>query len=246
MEFTAGKLQCQNPARTPDFDKRRTYMPDWIPQKDAAFDAHYGNYCRIVNQKTGGSAPEWTHIPAARITGLNDGYAAWFTAYDKLNQSHTHGDVAAKDRARDGGKRTLRAFNNDFILYSTLVSRQDKVDMGNRLRKSPSPILDPGTRPEFSIVLVDIRRLGLHFRDQGSESKAKPYGIAGALIFWAVLDHPPAGIEELTNSFLATRTPAILEFSEQERGKTVYIAMRWQNRKGRVGPASEIQSAIVP
>jgi hypothetical protein len=56
----------------------------------------------------------------------------------------------------------------------------------------------------------------------------------------------PSGIAELTNSVLATRTPHILEFTELDRGKTVYIAMRWQNKKGHKGPPSEIQSAIIP
>jgi hypothetical protein len=68
----------------------------------------------------------------------------------------------------------------------------------------------------------------------------------GAVIFWAVLDHVPSGIEELVNSVLATRTPHILEFTGKDRGKTVYIALRWQNTKGRMGPPSGIQSAIVP
>jgi hypothetical protein len=45
---------------------------------------------------------------------------------------------------------------------------------------------------------------------------------------------------------LATRTPHILEFTEEERGKTVYVAICWQNEKGEKGPWSEIESAIVP
>jgi hypothetical protein len=154
--------------------------------------------------------------------------------------------VLAKNEAKAAGKHILRVFNNEFILYSTLVSDQDKVDMGNHIHNPPSPIPDPHTRPEFSIKILDIMRLAIHFWDQGSSSKAKPYGIDGAVIYWAILDHAPLGIEELTNSVLATRTPYTLEFTEQDRGKTVYIAMRWQNEKGRKGPPSEIQSAIIP
>jgi hypothetical protein len=219
---------------------------DWIPHEDTAFDAHYKKYCRIVNQKTSGSPPEWAHIPAARVTDLNTGYADWHTACGKLRTAHTSGDVLAKNKAKEAGMRILRTFNNEFILYSTLVSEQDKVDLGNHPHNPPSPIPDPPTRPEFYLKILDIMRLAIHFWDQGSVSKAKPYGIAGAVIYWAILDHVPSGIGELTNSALATRTPYILEFTEQQRGKTVYIALRWQNTKGRTGPASEIQSAIVP
>jgi hypothetical protein len=38
----------------------------------------------------------------------------------------------------------------------------------------------------------------------------------------------------------------LVDFHEQERGKTVYIAIQWQNEKGEKGPFSAIQSAIVP
>ncbi|MDR1211523.1 MAG: hypothetical protein LBK40_04745 [Spirochaetaceae bacterium] len=219
---------------------------DWIPDSDKAFDAHYDNYRRIVNQKTSGSPPEWTHIPAPRITGLNSGYEDWDAAYSKLGHDHSSADVWAKNQAKEDGRHILRTFNNEFILYSSLVSEADKIALGNKPRNQSSPIQDPPTRPEFFIKLVDIMRLAIHFRDLGSGSKAKPYGIAGALIYWAVLDHVPSGLAELTNVVLATRTPHILAFAGLDRGKTVYIAMRWQNTKGRIGPPSEIQSAIIP
>jgi hypothetical protein len=219
---------------------------DWIPDEDAAFDALYKNYCRIVHQKTSDTPPEWTHIPAGRVTDLNDGYAAWYAAWGKIKGAHVQSDIWAKNHAKDEGKHILRVFNNEFIVNSTVVSEQDKQDLGNHPRNPPSPIPDPPTRPEFYIKILDIMRLAIHFWDQGSSTKARPYGMDGAVIYWAILDHAPSGIGELTNSVLATRTPHILEFTEQDRGKTVYIAMRWQNEKGRKGPPSEIQWAIIP
>jgi hypothetical protein len=90
--------------------------------------------------------------------------------------------------------------------------------------------------------VLDVRRLKVHFRDLDSESKARPYGTNGAVIFYAVLDAPA----DLTHSVPATRTPHILEFTGQERGRTVYLAICRQNEKGEKGPPSEIESAIVP
>jgi hypothetical protein len=219
---------------------------DWVPDADAAFDALYEKYCRVVNLRTAGPTPAWPHVPPERVTELNDGFAGWHTAYERHKASGAHRDAVAKKLARTAGERVLRLFNKEFILNSTLVSGQDKVDMGNRPRRPRAPVADPHTRPEFFLALVDIRRLGVHFWDQDRESKARPYGVIGALICWAVLDHPPAGIGELTNAVLATRTPHTLEFTDAERGKTVYIALRWQNGKGRLGPWSGIQSAIIP
>jgi hypothetical protein len=114
-------------------------MPDWVPQGDAEFDGHYKKYCQIVNQKTGGAAPEWTHIPVARVKELNDGYAGWDTAFSKLSDPHTHGDILAKNNAKAEGTRIWRNFNNEFILYSSLVSERDKVDLGNKPHNPPAP-----------------------------------------------------------------------------------------------------------
>ncbi|MDR1307009.1 MAG: hypothetical protein LBK74_05505 [Treponema sp.] len=65
--------------------------------------------------------------------------------------------LLAKNEAKEAGKHTLRTFNNEFILYSTLVSDQDKVDLGNHPHNPPSPIPDPLTWPEFIIKLLGIR-----------------------------------------------------------------------------------------
>jgi hypothetical protein len=111
---------------------------------------------------------------------------------------------------------------------------------------TPTTIPVPKTRPELDIDVLDFRRLKVLFHDMGSKSNAKPYGVNGAVIVYAVLDAPPADVSALTRSVLATRTPHILEFTEEERGKTVYVAICWQNEKGEKGPWSEIESAIVP
>jgi hypothetical protein len=92
----------------------------------------------------------------------------------------------------------------------------------------------------------DFRRLKVLFHDMGSDSKAKSYDVNGAVVAYAVLDAPPVDPTVLTRTALTTRTPHILEFTEEERGKTVYVAICWQNEKGEKGLWSEIESAIVP
>jgi hypothetical protein len=37
-----------------------------------------------------------------------------------------------------------------------------------------------------------------------------------------------------------------MEFEEDERGKTLYIALCWQNEKGQRGPWSNVQTTIIP
>jgi hypothetical protein len=45
---------------------------------------------------------------------------------------------------------------------------------------------------------------------------------------------------------MASKTPHSLQFREDERGKTVYIAASWQNERGNIGQWSEMLSAVIP
>ena len=63
---------------------------------------------------------------------------------------------------------------------------------------------------------------------------------------WGILDEPPKDLHDLNRQSVASRTPYTLSFTEAERGKTVYIALAWQNNRGNIGPWSEIQSAVIP
>jgi len=38
----------------------------------------------------------------------------------------------------------------------------------------------------------------------------------------------------------------VLKFSKEDKGKTAYFSMAWQNARGMLGPWSEIQSMVVP
>ena len=99
---------------------------------------------------------------------------------------------------------------------------------------------------EFEIKLRGIRELEIRFWIKGASHRAKPDGYDGAVIIWDVLGAKPARPDELNRHTLASRTPHILRFDETERGKTVYIALAWQNDRGYIGQWSEIESAIVP
>jgi hypothetical protein len=155
--------------------------------------------------------------------------------------------VAAKNDAKAAGTKIIRAFTNEFIRYSTAVSVEDKRSLGVHIPDpTPTPIPDPKTRPEFGLRVADIRKIRGDFRDQGSESKARPYGMDGAVVSFAVADAAVTSTGGLTRSFLATRTPFTLEFTDEERGKIVSVALQWQNEKGRKGGFSEIQSTIIP
>jgi hypothetical protein len=218
---------------------------DFIPEKEAAFNDFFKFLVLYVDGKTAGETPEWP-FPADALDALHAALDAWETAYQKTLVPHIPAFTQEKRRVRKRSEKTLREFVNRFLRYSP-VTAEDRAIMGiPEHDDTRSDIPAPETRPEFNIVVKDICQLKVPFRDQGSSRKARPYGMNGAVISWDVLDAPPATASLLRKTVLATRTPHIFTFSEEDRGKTVYFAMQWQNEKGARGPFSEIQSAVIP
>ncbi|MDR0600846.1 MAG: hypothetical protein LBG42_00555 [Treponema sp.] len=222
-------------------------MASSIPTNFEKFDEYYKNYCQIVTARTSGASPAWTHIPAARVTELNGGYAAWYTAWTAYIADKTKVKLTMAKASLKAGAKIIEEFSNEFIRYSRAVSGEDCLLLGvHRKDPVPSPIPDPATRPVFILRVVNFRKIRVDFRDEGSERKAKPYGMDGTVILWVVMDRAAVIIKELTLSVLATRTPFYLEFAEEDRGKILSVAMQWQNKKGKKGSPTGIQSVVIP
>jgi hypothetical protein len=128
-----------------------------------------------------------------------------------------------------------------------LVSDDDRRSMGIAIRDTTrTPVKPPKTYPEFIVDSSMIRCLTISFWDLGSKSKAKPQGVHGAEIRWAILDKAPLTIDELVHSNFDTSSPFELTFDDTERGKSVYFCLRWESTRGDKGPWSEIVMAIIP
>jgi hypothetical protein len=217
-------------------------IADYIPKKDAELVAWSENFGKQVAD----NGWAWG-IPTEEVTGLQTAVTT-FSSLQKQADSpaKTSVIIAEKNAARSILIERIRALVN-FRLRNPVITDAQRIAMGLHVRDTTQTTIQvPNTRPELDIDVVDFRRLKVLFRDMGSKSKAKPYGVIGAVIAFATLDVPPANPSALTRTVLATRTPHTLEFTEEERGKTVYIAICWQNEKGQRGPWSEIESAIVP
>jgi hypothetical protein len=224
-----------------------SHKQDPVPQSDGSYDRYLKNIVQYVAEQCGGASPRWTHIPQAARTAQAEDYAAWYTAWAVTFKPHTPQETAEKNRQKARTKKNLRAFIKAYLRYHPAVTNEDRDNMGiPNDDPTRSPVPPPETRPDFDIVVKDIRTLSLPFHDQGTESRAIPYGFDGAVVRWVVMDRPATSVKELTESHLATRSPFTLVFTDEERGKIVSIAMQWQNKKGQKGKPSEIQSTIVP
>jgi hypothetical protein len=235
---------------------------DWIPRPDPEFDAFFKKYCQMVSQNTSGSSPVWSHIPADRVTELNTAYADWYTAWSKLKQAHTSGDVEAKDEAREEGQDILRAFNSQYILYAREVTDAQRRDIGCPVHStSRTPIPRPYAQAEADIVylgrhLLALAKIRAVAGTMSDEEAAAEFGVR---IFWGILGPAtgkdkfrltavPLTGDDLPHSTFTHRKKYIFDF-DGESGNTVYFCLRYENQKGGKdgeGPFGPIFSAIIP
>jgi hypothetical protein len=219
---------------------------DYIPKNDGEFNAWFKNLNLYVGGKVSGSTPEWKHIPQEDSDALNAAYLDWYTFYAPMLKPHTKAETMAKNEARKRAEKVIRPFVKQYLHFKPVTSA-DRINMGipvhDDIRTSHGV---PTELVEFFFKLKGIRSIEVHFKVLGAANKAKPYMYDGAVIIWDVLDKPPAQPDDLNRHTLASRTPHTLSFKETERGKTVYVALCWQNEKAQLGPWSEIQSAVIP
>jgi hypothetical protein len=216
---------------------------DYIPQSDGAFLEWSKTLVTYV-------AAHLTafNVPQNALTHIQTELAAYETAYNAAqNPNRGKVDVLTKNEARDALKASLRTFVKAYLTYNPTVSDADKEDMGLPLHdniRTPTP--PPSTIPEAEIDSSIIRQLTIHFKDNGSEKRGKPRGVHGIELRWSLLEAPPASVEDLKNSAFDTASPYTFTFNESQRGKRIFLCLRWENAKGEKGPWSEIYNAIIP
>jgi hypothetical protein len=157
--------------------------------------------------------------------------------------------TAALNDAQKAFEPPYRQLYVGLLKVNPSVTDEDLIAMGMPARRSGAHVRAaiPASYPDYTLGTSIIRRISISFRDHESGSKAKPRGVAGAVIRWGVLEAPPIdGVESLQNSALDTASPYTLTFSEQQRGKMVYVCLAWQNTKGEMGPWGKIENAIIP
>ena len=220
----------------------------FIPGPGTACDTFFKNICQYVTMMCEGETPQWTHIPPAERTALFAAYTDWNAAYMPTLVPHIPAVTAARDAAWKRSRKVLSRFIKVWFRgFPDIVTEAHLKNMGiPPIDSTHTPIGRPATRPVFRIVVKNTRLLSIPFQDEEGESKGIPYGMSGAVIARGILDAPPVEADGLPHTELATASPHPLRFKEEDRGKTVYIAMCWQNESGVRGDFTEIQSAIVP
>ncbi|MDR2537443.1 MAG: hypothetical protein LBC46_03960 [Treponema sp.] len=218
-------------------------MADYIPGKSVEFLEWVENFSDLCNA----NLTKW-NLQTTEVTNLNAVVAEYVGIYaTATGPNASKADVLLKNKKQAALKEIVRIFKRRNIDPNPAVSDPDRERLRLPIYDTKlTPVPAPSTAPEFEFTYPGARRIDLHFKDFGSNSKAKPKGVAGAVICYEIRDTAPANQEQLLHSVFTGRTPYHFEFKEEDRGKKLYVALFWQNGKGEQGPWSEIQVAIIP
>jgi hypothetical protein len=225
---------------------------DWLPKNhEDLFDQLQQIWTYISEQENrmrmglDGKVSSWLDTEFANdLYAFTSAFEAW---KDKSNRTPR---ITQRLKETEVKMRpTYRILYTGFLKENPFVTNEDLNAMGLPLRlegRHPEPVPIPLSVPSATIEPGSAGVLIIHFRDGDSKSRAKPKGIHGVEILWAILDEVPKDWSLLTNRSFDTRTPLRLSFDGLQRGKSFYCTLRWENTRGEKGPWSDILFAIIP
>jgi hypothetical protein len=231
-----------------------THKRDWLPQNhEALYDkaTQTWGYLSVPERRNrlgfGADTPPGHWLDEyfyPKWREFDTAFQDWRDPSERTKSKH----VQLKDMEKVF-KAAYRNLYTGFLKGSPLVTDEDLVSMGLPKRSSgrthaPVPTTHPGAYVDTPVS----GRVIIHFYNrEGRHKKAKPAGVHGARIHWAVFDAPATvPLEELVHSSFSTRTPCTLEFSGDQRGKRLYFALCWENTRGAKGPFGEVINTIIP
>lgn len=215
---------------------------DYIPHKEADLFRWVQDFTYALAK----NGARWQIPPAetAALVDKRDVFNDYFN--EMISSERTKTLTAKKNEAKKELVAAIRAMVR-FRFNNPAITDTDRVIAGlpprDRVRTPHESVEE---RVDFTLELRGVREILVDFWIFGETHKAKPQGYDGAVVIWDVLGTPPERPESLTRHTMASRTPYAIEFDETERGKTVYVALAWQNERGLTGQWSVIKSAVIP
>jgi hypothetical protein len=154
-------------------------------------------------------------------------------------------------RAKNLKKKQLFKLEEVFV-RNNLQNNDLMTDIGREELRipihdtTPSQHADPDSVPDLEVETPHPRTVLMRFRAVNAARWGKPGNVHGMEGMWVLSGTPPTKIEDLLHSVFSTRSPLEMVFDEDQRGKRMYFAVRWENGVGKKGPWSEIFSVIIP
>jgi hypothetical protein len=218
-------------------------MADFIPGPDR----HFGDWCKNLAGQIVAHQTLWD-LPAAQTTTLKSHIDSFLVLLEKAESPEaTKGDILLKNSKRIELTKEIREFKNKYIDPNDAIGVMERELLELPVLdpvRTPKPT--PDTAPECEVSYPGPRRLYIKIRRPGAHTWGRDPNAAGAVIVYDFCDEPPLNHSKFTNSLFASKAHFSFEFSEEDRGKTLYFAICWQGGKGDKGPWSDLGKAIIP
>jgi hypothetical protein len=181
-------------------------------------------------------------IPAPLVTDNTAKLAAYTAAYH-VAETPNAGKIDREDRKekREDLTKNMRKIKNAYLDADPLdaVTPEILMDFGLSPKDTiRTEVPDPTEVVPFTLESGEYLHVIV-------KHPIRPPRYNGAVAFYKVGGSPPETVKDLTSSKLLTRTKETLVFDETQLGQTLYIALLWENEKGRLGPPSPIQSHVI-
>ena len=219
-------------------------MADYIPKGINEFYVWQGNFHTRVSEKLTSFK-----IDAEKLIPVTEAQSKYELAFKQSSNpdATNRSDRVERNKRTAEYKAQIRAFVNESIRYNSDVTDYDRKYLGLTIPSGTRvPASVPTTIPEANVDFSQRLQHTLYFRDQNATSKAKPKGVHGCEIWYKVGGEAPVSVSELTYVDTDTRSPFVIKFDGEDRGKIVYYWLRWVNSRNEVGPWSKpVSGAIV-
>ncbi|MDR2121144.1 MAG: hypothetical protein LBP64_09790 [Tannerella sp.] len=227
---------------------------DWIPKKHEALynmALQTWSYLSIpenhIRMGFIADSPGWTWVTTVFVPALNTEKKA----FEEWENPATRTTVITSKLA-EAEKMFIpiyRMLYTGFLKSCPLVTDDDLIAMGlpqrqRKHKRASIPQKSPGAATDTS----HIRRVKVHFYSADSAHKrGKPHGVRGAEMRWGIFDSAHGiSFDRLDRASFGIRTPFVIDFLDEQRGKVFCFCIRWENTRGEKGPFGPMLSTIIP
>jgi hypothetical protein len=233
---------------------------DWLPAKRELQIAMSENWQTLL---VAAKASAW-NIPAAELTALKTLTTAAAAALALSQSSARTIVITAQTKAAFAAlAEKMRFFKNRYFVSPPLLDA-DYISLGLKPRDTrPTPVPPPTAQAEADITYPAAHTLELRLRPVADTAVDAHRGNHGFRIHYGILPpggatleaaagprrdllKPPTSGDELPHSRFTRRARERMNFAQEERGKTLYFCVRYENAKGEPGPWGPILSAVIP
>ncbi|MDR2261225.1 MAG: hypothetical protein LBE06_09950 [Azoarcus sp.] len=211
----------------------------WIPNKEQDLVTLMGVWQVKLPNASLQSAYGWV---ATECTATVAALASFITARNAYEAAPIRPNLLVKNSAKAAAIAAMRKFAAERIRNNSKMNPGQRDELGVHTRDpKPTPVPVPLDGPD-SEAEVHPKQAGLVLiRYKGS----KPYGVELMEIAMLVSETPIESPEFLVNREVFPRNPWKHVFSDAERGRKLYYALRYVTKEG-VSGWSTVQEVTIP